>query len=149
MEIAEHRGEITPELMELLLVADPDLNAVEEYVRHSRLLVVREERRYIAVAVLSLNEGICELKNISVLKEHEGKGIGKQLLNGVKVLAKSLGAQIVEVGTGNSSLAQLAFYQKSGFRMHRIESDFFLTYPEPIFENGIRCLDMVFLRSQL
>ncbi|MFT6735800.1 MAG: hypothetical protein ACJAS9_004014, partial [Polaribacter sp.] len=33
-----------------------------------------------------------------------------------KRLAKQSGAKIIEVGTGNSSLSQLALYQKCGFR---------------------------------
>jgi hypothetical protein len=58
-------------------------------------------------------------------------------------------AKALWVGTGNSSLSQLALYQKCGFRIREIESGFFESYPEPIVENGIRCIDMVRLRVDL
>ncbi len=64
-------------------------------------------------------------------------------------MAKESGAKILELGTGNSSLSQLALYQKCGFGMHSIETGFFNSYPEPIFENGIRCIDMVRLCTEL
>ena len=57
---------------------------------------------------------------------------------------------MVEVGTGNSSLDALAFYQRAGFRIVGVIPDFFVdNYPEPIVENGIRCIDMVRLRLTL
>jgi len=33
--------------------------------------------------------------------------------------------------------------------MESIEKDFFRDYPEPIYENGIRALDMIFFTKQL
>jgi hypothetical protein len=55
-----------------------------------------------------------------------------------------MGTTKVVVGTGNSSLDALAFYQKLGFRMEAIDRDHFVrTYPLPIVENGIFCRDMV------
>ena len=101
------------------------------------------------IAVVVETAGIFELKNIAVLKEYQGQGIAKSIIGKVKQLAKESGVKTLEVGTGNSSLSQLALYQKCGFRMHSIESDFFDSYPEPIFENGIRCIDMVRLRAEL
>ena len=55
----------------------------------------------------------------------------------------------VEIGTGNSSLDQLALYQKLGFRITGIVAGFFYDYPKPIVENGIACRDMVRLRVEL
>jgi hypothetical protein len=33
--------------------------------------------------------------------------------------------------------------------MHHIEKDFFADYPSAIYENGIRCIDMVVLKAKL
>ncbi len=90
-----------------------------------------------------------EIKNLAVLAGYQGKGIAKLLIAELKLLAKSMGASILEVGTGNASLSQLALYQKCGFRMYCIEPNFFESYPKPIFENGIRCIDLVRLRVAL
>ncbi|WP_328515413.1 hypothetical protein [Halobacillus yeomjeoni] len=53
------------------------------------------------------------------------------------------------VGTSNSSLDNIAFYQKAGFRFHKINKDFFLRYPSPIVEFGIQALDMVVFRKKI
>jgi len=105
----------------------------------------------VGVFVLVPIEGtLWELKNIAVSEEWQGKGVGKALITAAITSARELGAEKLEVGTGNSSISQLAFYQKAGFRMQRIARNFFtLNYDEPIFENGIQCRDMVILMVEL
>ena len=79
--------------------------------------------------------------NIAVIESCQGQGIGKQLLSEAVKIAERSGCKTIEVGTGNSSLAQLAFYQKAGFRITGVVRDFFVT--KNIIENGIRCRDMI------
>lgn len=87
---------------------------------------------------------VFELKNVAVSKKFQGKGIGKQLVLDAIAKVKEKGATRIEVGTGNSSLSQLALYQKCDFRITGIEKDFFTkNYQEKIIENGIPCVDMV------
>jgi ribosomal protein S18 acetylase RimI-like enzyme len=149
MNIEEYEKEITPELMGLLLSADPDDEAILSYLSGSIVLVYRDNDIFVSIAVITKMAGVFELKNLAVLKKYQGKGIAKSMINKSKQLAKESGAKAIEVGTGNSSLSQLALYQKCGFRMHSIKSNFFDSYPEPIIENGIRCIDMVRLRAEL
>ena len=149
MNIEEYDKEITPELMGLLLSADPDEEAILSYLSGSVVLVYRDDDKFVSIAVITQVAGVFELKNIAVLKKYQGKGIAKSMINKSKQWAKELGAKTIEVGTGNSSLSQLALYQKCGFRMYSIESNFFDSYPQPIMENGIRCIDMVRLRAEL
>lgn len=149
MNIELYEQEITSELMGLLLTADPDKSAVLSYLPCSKILVCTNKGNFVSIAVLVKTEELCELKNIVVLTKFRGKGIAKSMISEAKRIAKISGAKAIEVGTGNSSLSQLALYQKCGFRMHSIESGFFSSYPEPIFENGIRCIDMVRLRAEL
>ena len=139
----------TQEMMALLLDADPNLPAVQRYLVDSHILICKESEKCIAIAVLEIVNKGSELKNISVAQPYRGKGIAKLLIKDIKILAKQLGAKYIEVGTGNSSLQQLNLYQKCGFRMHDIYKNYFESYPEPIFENGIRCIDMVRLRVDL
>ena len=149
MEIKEYKQEATREMMDLLLTADPDEAAVRRYLPRSRVLVCYEEECCIGIALLDTSMEIMELKNIAVAESHQGRGMAKTLIGEVMGLAKALGAAQIEIGTGNSSLSQLALYQKCGFRMSHIDRDFFAGYPEPIYENGIRCIDMVRLRATL
>jgi hypothetical protein len=61
---------------------------------------------------------------------------------------RAQGVRRAILGTGNSGIGPLAFYQKAGFRLWRIERDFFSPergYPEGIEENGIPLRDMVWM----
>jgi hypothetical protein len=56
------------------------------------------------------------------------------------------------LGTGNSGIGQIAFYQKAGFRMWKIERDFFSEargYPPDLEENGIPLRDMIWFDREL
>lgn len=158
MKIEEYNPiKITAEMMRLLLSADPDEALVRSYLPTSRVLVCMSDESdaeisaegCIGIALITGSENLYELKNIAVSEQHQGKGLAKQLIAGSMRLAKRLGGDRIEVGTGNSSLDQLALYQKCGFRMFEIIPGFFESYPEPIIENGIRCIDMVRLYAEL
>jgi len=89
------------------------------------------------------------LMNIAVSPSTQRNGIGAQLLKYVIEIARESGAQRLEVGTGTFGY-QLTFYQRQGFRVERIDKDFFLkNYPEPIIENGIQHKDMLRLALEL
>ncbi|GKV68647.1 putative N-acetyltransferase YvbK [Sporosarcina sp. NCCP-2716] len=137
--------------MELLLLADPSLDIVEEYVGRGSSYIAELDQQPIGVYVLlPTRPGTVELVNVAVAEEHHGKGFGKQLvLDAVQEAAKR-GCQTLEVGTGNSSVSQLALYQKCGFRIVGVDQDFFIRhYSEKIMENGIHCRDMIRLSQDL
>lgn len=142
-------GEKPP--MELLLLADPSCSLVETYIDKGKCFVAEENHQVIGVYVLiSRSAETVEIINLAVSEEHQGKGIGRALLMDAIQTAKGLRYKRIEIGTGNSSIGQLALYQKCGFRMTSIDKDFFLKhYHEDIYENGIRCIDMVRLSLEL
>ena len=135
----------------MLLLADPSKAAVEQYLADGKLYVAEWDDTVVGAYILLQADGpLWELKNIAVTPEWQGKGVGKALIAAAISSAKELGAERLEVGTGSSSINQLAFYQKTGFRMQRIAKNYFiLNYDEPIFENGIQCRDMVILAMDL
>ena len=149
MNIEHYSKEINKKLTKLLLTADPDLQAIEQYITNATIFVAKESNVYVGIVVIISTNGQYEIKNIAVLESHQKQGIAKKLVFKAKEYAKNNGALTIIVGTGNSSLSQMALYQKCGFRMKSIEGNFFLKYPEPIFENGIRCIDLVILSAQL
>jgi len=149
MNITVYDEGITDDLMELLLTADPEKSAVLSYVSDSVILTCEVDDKKIGVVVVAINGKHAELKNIAVSLQYQGKGFAKQLIDEACNLAKQHGVKTVVVGTGNSSLSQLALYQKCGFRMVKVEPNYFLSYSEPIIENGIRCIDRVILQKQL
>ncbi|WP_282020470.1 GNAT family N-acetyltransferase [Planomicrobium okeanokoites] len=131
--------------MNLLLEADPSEELVREYCSNGFVYEAAVDDELMGVYVLlPLTDGIVEIKNIAVAEDARGQGYGKRLIQHALSEAERLGFGHVEIGTGNSSVDQLMLYQKCGFRIDSIDRDFFLrNYPEPIFENGIQCRDMI------
>ena len=144
-------GKDEPLPIELLLEAVPSEKLVRAYCAESRVYAVEDAAGTIGVLVLCpLDEAVVEIKNVAVAESVRGKGLGKSLILHAIAEAKCLGFRKAVIGTGNSSLGQLALYQKCGFRMVSIDRGFFLrNYPEPIVENGILCEDMVLLEYAL
>jgi ribosomal protein S18 acetylase RimI-like enzyme len=137
--------------IDLLLLADPYQKIVEEYVKRGECFIAESDKQIIGVYVLlPTRPNTVELVNIAVAEEQHGKGIGKKLVMDAIQIAKTKGYKSIEIGTGNSSIGQLALYQKCGFRIIGVDIDFFIRhYPEEIFENGIQCKDMIRLSQDL
>ncbi|MEK5237006.1 GNAT family N-acetyltransferase [Paenibacillus sp. FSL L8-0470] len=136
-------GESLP--LELLLSADPSLPKVEDYVKRGVCYLAVNKEDVVGVYVLLPTRPVTvELVNIAVAEEQQGRGIGKQMVMHAIQTARRDGYSVMEVGTGNSSIGQLALYQKCGFRIVAVDMDFFTKhYPEEIYENGIQCRDML------
>ncbi|WP_313801176.1 GNAT family N-acetyltransferase [Cytobacillus sp.] len=137
--------------MDLLLTADPSHKLVKEYVKRGECYVLDHKNEIIGVYVLlPTRPETVELVNIAVKEDRQGEGIGKRLIEDALHRSKEKGYKTIEIGTGNSSVGQLALYQKCGFRMIGVDIDFFIRhYEEDIFENGIWCRDMIRLAQDL
>jgi ribosomal protein S18 acetylase RimI-like enzyme len=150
MRIRKMNKEESPP-MELLLEADPSTKLIEEYLNRGECFIAEIKTQIIGVFVLlPTRPSTVELVNIAVLEQYQGKGFGKLLVNDAIKTAKSKGFKTIEIGTGNSSISQLALYQKCGFRIVGVDIDFFERhYPFKIEENGIPCRDMIRLSQEL
>lgn len=137
--------------LDLLLVADPSQNLVEDYIARGICYIVEDSQKLVGVYVLlPTRPETVELVNISVVESQQGKGIGKKLVLHALQISKEHGFKTIEIGTGNSSVGQLVLYQKCGFRIVGVDRDFFVRhYPEEIYENGIQCIDMIRLSRDL
>lgn len=141
-------GEEPP--MNLLLSADPSKEKVDEYLKKGSCYVLGEEEIVGVYVLLEISHDTVEIMNVAVSEQMQGKGLGKQLILDALEKAKEAGYEEIVIGTGNSSLNQLALYQKCGFRITSIDRDFFIrNYKEEIYENGIRCVDMIRLSMDL
>jgi ribosomal protein S18 acetylase RimI-like enzyme len=104
------------------------------------------------ILVLPLSEGVAELKAVAVDQALRGRGLGTRLLRAVVARLRSDGVRRVVVGISSSGVGQLAYYQKAGFRLWKVERDFFTPergYPQGIEENGIPARDMVWMDQDL
>lgn len=137
--------------MDLLLLAEPSRKIIEAYLTRAECFVMENQNQLIgAYVLLPTRPETIELVNIAVQENFQNKGIGKQLIRHALERAKEQGFQTIEVGTGNSSMSQLAFYQKCGFRITGVDKDFFIEhYEEELMENGIPCRDMIRLSKSL
>ncbi|WP_333662104.1 GNAT family N-acetyltransferase [Acinetobacter sp.] len=130
----------------LLLEAYPSWEQISTYLSQANIFILLDHQdNIIAQLCLLQNNDRAEIKNLAVDHKHQKQGFAKVLIQQVIENAKHHKIKNLWVKTGNSSLDQLALYQKCGFRMSHIERDAFKGYPKPIYENGIRCLDQVVL----
>ncbi|KZZ83751.1 MULTISPECIES: GNAT family N-acetyltransferase [Bacillaceae] len=137
--------------IDLLLQADPSERQIRKYLERGSCFIALLSDSVIGECVLlPTRPGTAELVNIAVSAPHQGKGIGKKLVLHAIEQARLQGSHAIEIGTGNSSIDQIALYQKCGFRITGIDRDYFIRhYEEKIYENGIQCVDMVRLAMDL
>ncbi len=141
--------ELTAKLAHLLLEADPSRDRVAAYVKTGECYAAYAGDRLVGVYVLvppdrPEDADALELINIAVAEERRGTGLGRRLIEDAVERARRAGVSRLVLGTGNSSIDQIAFYQKRGFCITGVDRDFFVrNYDEPIYENGIQCRDMI------
>ncbi|MFD2923640.1 GNAT family N-acetyltransferase [Halobacillus naozhouensis] len=133
-----------------LLLADETVEIINEYINDGELYAIVYNQQTIGVCLFTFpTPYTVEVKNFAIQPENQGQGLGKRVMSCAFQLYKERGFEDMVVGTANSSIANLAFYQKTGFRMDGIIKDFFARYPEPLYEDGIRALDMIRFRRKL
>ena len=137
--------------MDLLLLADPSEELVKGYLERGTCYTARMNGETVgAVLIMETDPHTVEVMNLAVKEELHNRGIGTQLLLYVIEEIKKSDTKAIEIGTGNPGVVQMLLYQKCGFRIVGIDFDFFRrTHPEPIFENGIECRDMIRMRMEL
>lgn len=114
-------------------------------------LYVYSDAAGIVLAIPTERDAV-ELKAVAVAQSFQGQGVGKRMLREVLDDLGRRGFKRAIVGTANAGVGQLAYYQKAGFRLLRIERDFFSPargYPETMTDNGIRLRDMVWMDQPL
>jgi ribosomal protein S18 acetylase RimI-like enzyme len=136
---------------DLLLLADPSREIVDEYLKRGTCYIASLQDEIIGVFVLlKTRPETIEIVNIAVREDFQGRGTGKKLVLSAIEKAREEQVKTIEIGTGNSGMMQLALYQKCGFRIVGVDQDFFVRhYDEEIFENGIQCRDMIRLRLDI
>ena len=131
--------------MNVLLIADPNEEVVMKYLDEGVLIGMFEEDKCIGISHYKvIDPSTAEIMNIGIVLDHQGRGWGKVLLDYTVDYAQDNGIGTLVLGTGNSSIGNIAFYQKSGFEMTEIWQNYFVdNYNEEIFENDIMCKHMI------
>ncbi|WP_082892759.1 GNAT family N-acetyltransferase [Rossellomorea aquimaris] len=150
MKLVQEAKEDRSKFFPLLNLADESKEMISKYIHSGTLHTVwTKEKRIGIILLIEKDAQTIEIKNLGILEEFRGKGMGKRALELITDYLKGKEYKKMIVGTANSSIGNLIFYQKCGFRMNAVEKDFFLSYPHPIIENGLRAYDMVMLEKKI
>ncbi|HQM00661.1 MAG TPA: GNAT family N-acetyltransferase [Ruminococcus flavefaciens] len=135
--------------MDLLLIGDEQEDMVRRYLDRGDLFVWEENSEAVAVCVITREgDGVCELKNIAVSPGYQRKGIGRKMLRFAEEYCRSFADKLI-LGTGDSPLT-VPFYVKCGYsRAHTVKNFFVDNYDHPIFEGGVRLVDMIYFEKEL
>ena len=149
--IREARPDEIEALIPLLRQAEESERALRWSLANLSDAVYRadDDDRLIGAATMQWRADPCELVELAVAPERQGQGVGRAIVAWLLAEARRRGKRQMLVGTANSSIGNIAFYQKCGFRMDHVRKDYFWYYREPRYENGIRIRDMIVFRHDL
>lgn len=138
----------------LLLADEPE--PLRQYLETSDLYVLRDrEGTPLGATVVLADEhspSTMELRAVAIAEGQHNRGLGQIMLRGVIDDLAQRGVRRIIVGTSNAGIGQIAFYQKTGFRLWRIEQDYFTPekgYDPNERENGLPHRDMVWFELNL
>ncbi len=149
--IREARREEVGELIALLLLAEPSERALRWSLKNLSDAVYRmeDDGKVVGAATVRWKREPCEIVELAVAMERQGEGLGKRLVEWVLTEARRRAVREVFVGTSTTSISNIIFYQKCGFRPERIRRDYFWYYDQPHFEHGLPVRDMIVFRYDL
>ena len=143
-EITDNKKQYLP----LLLLADEQEDMIDRYLERGTMYVLEDDGVKAECVVTDEGEGIVEIKNLATESNCQGKGYGRAL---IEFLAENYSRKysVLQVGTGESPLT-VPFYEKCGFAYHhRIKNFFTDHYGHPIYECGVRLVDMIYLQRRI
>lgn len=131
----------------LLLLGDEQESMIDRYLEKGDLYALFDGELKSVCVIAKTGEREVEIKNIATWPEAQRKGYGKALLSCLfeKYAPR---ADWITVGTGNTPKT-LGFYRSLGFTWSHTIPGFFTQYDHPIFEDGIRLVDMICLKKCL
>ena len=147
MEIIEVKSN-KKRYMNLLFLADEQEDMIDRYLDRGTMYILDDNGVKTECVVMGEPNGVLEIKNIAAEPNYQRKGYGKKLID---FLVEKYSEQyaFLQVGTGDSLLT-IPFYEKCGFQRTHIVKNFFLdNYDHPIYECGVRLVDMVYLQRRL
>ncbi len=148
MEILKVEGS-RREYLDLLLLADESMDMVLRYLDKGEMYILLDGGTLRAeCVVLEDDVDTLEIKNLSVLPSYQRMGYGSSLIRFLENEYRNR-YYFLQVGTGNSPMT-IPFYERCGFVKSGIRRNFFLeNYDHPIYEDGVRLVDMIVLRKVL
>lgn len=134
--------------LSLLLLADEQESMIDTYLERGRLYVMEDGGVRAVCVVTDEGDGVLEIKNLAVSPPWQRCGYGRAFVEYIR--RRYRGAfHTLQVGTGDSPLT-VPFYEACGFvKSHWVRNFFIDHYDHPIYEGGVRLVDMIYLRRDL
>lgn len=143
-EIPENKKQF----LSLLLLADEQEDMVDKYLPRGTMYVLEDDGVKCECVVTDEGGGVLEIKNIATAPGYQKKGYGRAMIDFVAEKYRRK-FSVLQVGTGDSPMT-IPFYEKCGFRRsHSIKNFFPDNYDHPIYECGVRLVDMIYLQRKL
>ena len=144
IEVTENKKDY----LALLLLADEQEDMIDRYLDGGRMYVLEDDGVKCECVVTDEGNGVLEIRNLATVPEYQGRGYGKAMISFIAAKYRDR-YSVLQVGTGDSPLT-VPFYEKCGFVRSHVVPDFFTdNYDHPIYECGVRLVDMVYLRRPL
>lgn len=149
--LVEVRGREIEAVVPLLLLAEPSEPSLRWSLNHMADTVYRADldSRPVGAATMRWQGDLAEILELAVAADQQGRGLGRRLVQLLADEARRRDKQQLIVGTANSSIGNIAFYQKCGLRMDHVRHDYFWYERRPLFENGIQKRDLLMFRLDL
>lgn len=88
--------------------------------------------------------------NCSVAPEYRRQRCGTALVRHALDIIRNKGGRYAEVGTSDASPGPMSLYESCGFQVSGVINNHFTdNYPEPVWDNGVQCIDMIRMRADL
>jgi lactoylglutathione lyase len=152
VRVERFRGRRT-ELRTLFEEAEDSAQELDDYIDAGEVLVAIKGDEIVGhLQLIDASGGTSEIKNMAVEAAHRGCGIGRALIDAAIDHTRVREGSILTVATAAADVGNLGFYQRTGFRMRRIERDAFSAaagYPAGLRVEGIALRDRVWLDLDL
>lgn len=117
----------------MLLLADEQEDMLDKYLERGEMFILDDNGIKAECMITQEDDGVYELKNITVSPDCQRKGYGKSLIE--FLLSSYTDFSTMLDGTGDVP-STLNFYDKCGFtESHRINNFFIDNYDHPMFED--------------
>ena len=134
--------------IDLLLLGDEDEKTIDKYLERGEMYILDDNGIKAECVVTDEGSKILEIKNIAVSPKFQKQGYGKKLIEFITE-KYSENFSVIQAGTGDSPLT-IPFYEKCGFKKSHIVKNFFIdNYKNPIYEEGVQLIDMIYLQKNL
>ena len=134
--------------MDLLIIADEQINMIEKYLYRGDMFALCDDDLKALCVVTEEEPGVYEIKNMVTVPQYQRQGYGSKLISCIVDSYKDKGKDLY-VGTGDVP-GTLYFYETCGFERSHIVKNFFTdNYDHAIYEDGKQLVDKVYLKRRL